>query len=235
MARSIRRLAVVAAVMGLVATAARAESLEEVQKKIAEAAKKVKSISAKQKMETKVEQPEYSMTMTSEGTYEQARAGDKFMMRSDVDSSTSSKMAGTENKTKTHTLAVSDGETMWTLNDQDGTKSCTKMKALPETQAWDSLKDQFNGKVLPDEKIDGADCYVLEYTAKGEIPAGMPGKYVYWFRKDCGLLVKYVMMSTDGKPTATMTFTDVKVDGKIAADRFKFEPPAGVQVTEING
>jgi outer membrane lipoprotein-sorting protein len=174
--------------------------------------------------------------MTSEGTFEQTRQGDKVMMRQEGTAHTTMKMAGNETKNETKSLFVSDGTTAWSLTDTDGQKFCTKTKIPSETDAFETMRKDFTGKVLPDEKVDGADCYVLEYTPKAAADAGAaPGtatRYVYYYRKDCGLAVKTVLFTADGKPMMTTTLSDIKLGGKVDESHFKFEPPAGVQVMD---
>jgi outer membrane lipoprotein-sorting protein len=38
----------------------------------------------------------------------------------------------------------------------------------------------------------------------------------------------------DGKPMTTMTYTDIKINPDIPADRFVFKAPEGVQVQDMS-
>src|SRR5262249_6592645 len=142
-------------------------------------------------------------------------------------------------KSSSTTLSVMDGEYAWNLNEftdgpQKGQKSATKMKIDYSLDPYKSMKDVMDLKVLPDEKVDGQDCYVLEGKPKG--PAGSSaddGVTVMYFRKACGLEVKAVSYM-GGKPSSTITMSDIKLNASVPDDHFKFKVPDGVEVQDID-
>lgn len=235
MVSKVRRLILAAMVATVAGSAALAETFEEIEKKVTEATKNTKSLSAKQKMDMKNVQGQFSMIVESEGTLEQVRQGDKVFLRNEATTKTEQKFGDQEIKGNNRTLLICDGEATYTLSDQDGNKSCMKSEAVKDELPWSSMKDDFEIKVLPEEKIDGADCYTLELVPKDPAQAAMISRTVYHIRKDCGLMVKYATFDPEGKQVASMVMTDVKVNENIPAERFKFEAPAGMTCLDQPG
>ena len=212
----------------------RADSFDDVEKKLDAASKSVKSMQMKSSMETKMAQQGFEMTSTTTGMYWHKRDGDKVMMRMEGDSKTVQNIGGMKQETTQKTLMVSDGDIIYTLSETDGNKMVMKNKAQADTQPWSAAKADNEFKVLPDESVDGADCYVFEATPKNK-EAGDQSHTTYYCRKDCGFPVKMMAYGPDGQVMTTMTYTDIKLNVDIPADKFEFEPPAGVQVMDMTG
>ncbi len=210
------------------------DSFEEIEKKLDEAAKSVKSMQMKSSMEMKMAQPGFEMSSKMKGMHWQKRDGDKLMMRMEGETKSKQKMGDTEQETAQTVLMVSDGEIVYTLTDSDGTKMATKTKASPDEQPWRAVKADNDFKVLDDEKVDGADCYVFEMTPKKK-EGGDQSHTVFYCRKDCGMPVKTVTYGPDGQAMSTMLFTDIEMNVDIPAEKFKFEVPEGVQVMDMTG
>lgn len=221
------------AVLGLAFSAA-AESVDDVIKKLDEAGAKLKSYSAKLKMDQKMEMGAMKTVTEMSGTIEFARKDGKELFRNEMDSKMVTEGGGTDMKMVQKTLMVSDGEFMWMLNDAidgptKGQKSATKSKAQGDMMSARNMKEMGDLKLLPDEKIDGEDCYVIEALMKG----GMPGmKQVVYYRKSDGITAKSVTIMND-KPIGTMTMSDIKINPNLDADRFVFKAPEGVEVVDM--
>lgn len=222
-------------VMAAPAALCRGETFEEVEKKLTDAAKAVKSVQMKMQMDMKMSQPGFEMTQVMTGTYVHMRDGEKVKSRMEGEAKSVQKMGDTENTQNTKTVVVSDGETLYTLNEAGGNKTVYKSKAPDmDEMPWAAAKEDNDFKVLPDEKIDGADCYVIESAAKTK-ETGDQSHTVFYCRKDCGMPVKMLVYDAEGKVMTTMTYTDVKLNGSVSADLFKFEVPEGAQVTDLSG
>lgn len=230
--------------LGLVALAltgvAKAETLEEVEKKIATAAEKVKSYTAKSEQLTEMSMgDQYKMKSESKGTYEYMRKDDKHLMRMESKGVTITKIGDQpEKKINQKSTVVSDGEYMTTLTEgDDDQKQAIKMKAdkaaYNPKAIFDSMRKDYDLKLMPDEKVDGKDCWLVEATPKKEEPGSPVGKIRMWFRKDLGMTVKNVVLDKKGKPTTTVTMTDIKTDVDIKPERFKLEIPKGVEVMDM--
>jgi hypothetical protein len=133
---------------------------------------------------------------------------------------------------------INDGEFTYGYSVTDGKKMAYKSKT---TGDWDQSpfeiwRKEWDLKLLSDESVDGASCYVIEATPKpgsDTAAGGASGKMVFQYRKDCGLNVKMVSYDKDGKVTFTSSSTDVKVNPNLSDDRFVFKAPAGVEVQDM--
>ncbi|MCX5769801.1 MAG: hypothetical protein NTZ09_05960 [Candidatus Hydrogenedentes bacterium] len=81
-------------------------------------------------------------------------------------------------------------------------------------------KNLANLTALPAEQVNGQDCYVLRASIKdAESPvAGLKA----WFAKATGILYKVTLADAAGADMAVITMNDVKVNGEMAGDPFKF-------------
>lgn len=215
--------------------------LDEVEKKLEESYRKVKAYTGKIKSATEISYGEgMTMKMDMEGTIEALRKDGKVLTRSEMRSKTVQNMAGQEMKTDQNMLSIMDGEYTYNLVDNTdgpmkGQKQAMKFK-ITETvdpMPLKDLKNDYNLKLLAEEKMDGSDCFVVEATPKSPSTApGAPTKMISHFRKDSGLVAKMVSFVSD-KPMMTMTMTDVKLDATLPPDRFVFKAPEGVTVQEM--
>jgi len=232
MDRQVRWVVYLVAGIGLVPSAFGAETIDEVSAKIAAAAKKVKSFSAKSKTVTKMEQQGFSMVSTVEGTTEMLRKGDVMLTRAENSSVTETTIGGNTNKRESSMTIVSDGTHAYTVSETAGVKTAYKTKS--GDTSGDPLKAWRNSselKVLPDSSVDGNAVWVIEATPKNG--GGMQGKMVMSFHKETGQMIKMVSYAPDGKLMSTTTLSDLKVNPKISPDRFVFKAPAGVTVQDM--
>jgi outer membrane lipoprotein-sorting protein len=153
------------------------------------------------------------------------------------------KMSGTQKfsdqeiKIEQTMTMISDGEFSYTVTDDKGQKSAYKQKVDasmnedPKTTI-ETMKEEYTLKLLPDEKVDGADCIVIEGTSKQKEGDPMV-KQILYFRKDCGLNVKMVGRDASDKAVFTHEVSDVKLNTEIPADRFVFKKPDGVEMIDL--
>ena len=230
------RLGMIVLVIAMGALPCVAETFEEVEKQIRAATKKVKSMAADMKSEMNMKQEGFESKTLTVGKIETLREGDKIKMRMDSTSSTVVKVAGTESKQEQKMLVVSDGVFSYSLVDSAQGKMAIKSKAQKTGDVpWGQASEGATFKVLPDEKIDGEDCFVVEMRVAGGSGGGSIGRTVFYCRKDFGIQVKSVGYTPDDKVMMTTTFTNIKLNEKISADRFVFKAPAGVTVTDMTG
>lgn len=223
----------------LLATTAMADTLEEIEKQIDEAYGKLTSYSAKMTIESKTDSGQgMSFAYQSKGTQEWMRKAGKVYYRFEAQDATTTSMNGKEEKTEAKSLVVGDGEFTWLLREElagpnKGTKTCTKTKVSPDSNGFKEMKQMMTLKVLPDDKVDGADCWVIE--ARVNMPAGTPptGRNVMYYRKDTGLAAKVVQFDDKDKQIGTTLMTDIKVNAGGDEGHFKFTPPPGVTVQDM--
>ncbi|HRX83676.1 MAG TPA: outer membrane lipoprotein-sorting protein [Phycisphaerae bacterium] len=211
-----------------------ADSIEDVEKQIRDAYGKLKSYSANVNSQTDIKQGGQAISMTMTGSF-LAKNGEngKHMYR--MEGKTSMKMPGMDHPGMgdQELLVVCDGEYTYQVqtNPMTSQKNVIKTDADADPLPWAQQKENHTFKVLPDEKVDGQDCFVVEATPK--TPGGMGvARTVFYIRKDIGALVKQVAYNTEGEALNTTTFNDVKVNPDVSADQFKFEVPEGVTVMD---
>lgn len=221
-------------IVGLIAVSslavpAMADSVDDVIKKLEESFSKLKSFSMKMRMEQKSE----GSTMDGKGTMEFMRKDGKDLSHTDMDMTTEMKGQGFEMKMVMKSQQVSDGQFSYSYIEyldgpQKGMKQAFKNKAENQNMSPKYLKEMGDLKMLPDEKVDGADCYVIEVTLK-QAPTT---KQVNYFRKADGIAAKAIT-TDNGKQIGTMTMSDIKVNPDLPADRFVFKAPEGVEVQDM--
>lgn len=218
----------------------RADSLEDVEKKLVEAHSKMKSYTSKTKTVQSFDMGQGNkMSSDVGGIVEWKRDGDKQKFRTEMKGTTTTSMGGTDNKMDISVMMVSDGDFLYSLSEQMGQKMATKQK--PDTsmtgdpkKLFEKIRSDNDVKVLADEKVDGTSCVVLEVIPKNaaDVPVA---KSVMYFSKETGINVKVVGKDKDGKDVFTNTSTDIKLNVDIPNDRFVFKAPEGVQVMDMTG
>lgn len=231
MSMQVCRIGILVLGLTFVSAAIAGETVEGVSKKIAAASEKLNSFSAKIKTVTEMKQEGFSMVSTTNGTTEMLRKGDDFLLRTETKGTTETNVGGTTTKQESSMLVISDGSYTYTVTETAGMKSAYKAKIeksdLDPFKVW---RDTAELKVLPDSSLDGRAVWVMEATPK-EGQMGQ-GKTVMYYGKESGQMLKMVAHTPEGKPMATTTCSDIKVNEKISPDRFVFKAPPGVEVQE---
>jgi outer membrane lipoprotein-sorting protein len=235
----IRRTALLLLSAGALGGTALGSTLEEVKQKVKDAIRNVKSLSCKMKSETQVETDQFKSKSISTGTMEWMRKDAKLLMRSEDEHESRQTLEGQETHEKFKSLSIYDGQYLYFLREQDGKKTATK-SAYDLGAMWDDpwAAMAMTGmdvqiKLLPDESVDGADCYVVEsHWEMGTPPHKSGATTKVYFQKSTGLAVKTLIRDLSDKPTGTVTLSDVKTNVEIDASRFVFKLPEGVQFSE---
>ncbi|MBI5864363.1 MAG: hypothetical protein HZB38_07635 [Planctomycetes bacterium] len=218
--------------MSLVSVAS-AESVDDVVKKLDDAHKKLTSCSMKIKMEQNMDMGEIKSKTEMQGTFEFIRKDGKELSRMEMEMRSSTQGGGMDQKIGVKSFAITDGEFAWNFTEftdgpMKGQKSAAKDK---NTQTMVSsaaaLKEMSDLKLMPDAKVEGQDCYVIEGAMK-QMPTM---KQVSYFRKNDGLAAKVVSFMGE-KETGTTTMSDIKTNETIAADRFVWKTPEGVELQD---
>jgi outer membrane lipoprotein-sorting protein len=234
-----RKRSLVFCVMGLgllwSAASAPADTIESVEKAITASSKKIKSLTADMRTVMDIDTKEYESKSTSEGRFEMLRKDGKVFTRVEMKVTSTTKIGGKTEKQESTTLMITDGEYAYSYTEAAATKAAYKMKCPTD---WDQdpfepLRKTNDLELLPDEKIDGVEVYVVQATPKKSAKDAAPGKTVQYYRKDCGFPAKVVMFDAAGKPMTATTYSGVKLDATISPDRFVFKAPAGVEVVDM--
>lgn len=221
------------------AAAAHAETIEDVQKAIADKAAACKSISCKTHADMDTSNDQMKYVATTDMTLQAMRKGDKWLYRSEGKTKSTTTMSGQETKQDITMLMVQDGQFSWILTDMGTQKTCMKNVAnsdfnvLMDKKTWDEMNKTFNFKLIGDESQDGKACWAVEATPKDATKTGNLGKTMTWYDKSTGVAIKSVAKDDKGKVMSTSVTTDVKIDASIPEDRFTFKAPEGVQVMDM--
>ena len=225
-----------ALVIPALAGAARAaDTLESVEKKLAEKSSKIKSLTAKMSMTTSITRNESSSQVESTGTHEFTRQGGKALSRTHMNVKRISNIAGKEILSEFSVLTIVNGDVMYTLRDQRGRTKALKTAAggFQTADGWamlDKLRKQHEFKLLPEETIDGSPVYVLEGKRKEE--SRDKDKTKLYIAKDTGIVLKKIRVDESNRNSSTTIFSDVKLNPKIDPGRFVFEAPPGVEIED---
>jgi len=226
---------------GLTAGAA-AEPLDAVIDKLHGQVSGYKSLQYKMHVRSEMKQEGFSSNSTQDISAAFMKKDDKYLSRLESDTTSVNVVAGNEQKMDVKSLIIFDGEFQWTLNDMMGMKQATKQKADSAREAanplspkthFQSQKKSFDLKVLDDESVDGKTCHVIEMTPKDPETKAMIGRTVTYFDKKTGINIKSVSYNPSGDVVSTVKITDIKINDNIDPDKFKFTPPAGVQVNDM--
>ena len=155
------------------------------------------------------------------------------------------KMGGMEISQST----VSDGKTTWTYQPQMNIVQKIDMeKILSETgndltkqnngNLSDSLEGMIPGSIsyIKTEKVNGEQTYVFEGKPKVSQMNNMPfslEKMKLWLSVKDGMPRKVVIFDKDGKEIMTQEYSNIKINIDIPDSQFEFNPPEGVQVTDM--
>ncbi len=236
MRRSMMMCCVGLAVAGFAVQAARADSLDDVKKKLQSQSQELQTLREEVQMTTAM--PAGADKMTSSSTMEYARrAKDKWVYRVD----TVMKMPRQEGQPGPESMkstSIYDGQYVYTIMDQGGQKTAMKMKAdqggqksQTEPTGLAEMEKHYDLKLLPDEKVGGKNTWVVEARPKPDQAQSAFDRMVTWYDQANGVAVKMLTYDKAGKPLSTMEVTKVEVNGKIPDERFAV--PAGVQVTDM--
>ena len=223
------------------AGAAHAATMEEIEAKLSESHKKLKSYTAKTSMHNDMDLGDgNTMKLESTGTHEWLRQGEKMLYRIDTKSHGENNFGGQKTVTDSSVSVICDGAYVYTLSDDGNQKTALKNKVDPSNTGevryiFENMREAYNLKVLPDANEQGHDCFVIEATLKEQNPMSPIAKNVHYFSKDMGIMIKLLMYNAKGKVVGESLTTDIAMNKDIDAGRFVFKAPPGVTVMDTSG
>ncbi len=206
------------------------EELAAVEKALSKAWGNLKSMTAD--MEMNVAMAGISTKM--KGTVEFVNKPDKELFRMEM--TIESNMGG--QKMEGNSTTVYDGEFVYMLNEMMGQKSVVKQDpgVIAQSPAgkrmFEGLKEKNELKVLPSEKVDGKDVFVIEAVPKGTGPQPVARMKIF-LAKENGIMVKMLGYDNAGTEFMTTVYSNIKINPKIDESRFVFKAPDGVQVMDM--
>ena len=231
-------VAVLVALVGLSTMAMADEKADQAIKELDQQFSKVKSYTAAHETMTDTEfGPGYTQKMEMTGTSEWLRKGEQALMHSVSKCQTTKTEGGQTTTTPSTITTVNDGEFLYTLTEENGQK--TVMKNSPQSSQvhqpksyFEMFKSYYDIKLLPNEKVNGEDCYVFELKMKPMEGVAPSGRQLVYFQKSHGIQIKSEAFDANGKLIVSSLTKDLKINPDINPDRFKFKVPEGAQVID---
>ncbi|MBI1825634.1 MAG: hypothetical protein HY287_14160 [Planctomycetes bacterium] len=228
LSRSVRLFLILAA-MGGFGAGAHAESVAEIEKNLAESFAKIQSGTAKTTTHQDLVLPTGEHIVSdSTAKVQWMRKGDSILFRSDMEAQQKQDGEGVAPiASKGKFTTVHDGEFHYVVSEEAGAKRAEKYKPSPAQYGdphalFESLRVNYDMKVLSEEKLDGFDCYVLELIPKHP-ENGPTVRTKSYFRKDVGLNIKNIGYDKDGKEAFISATTDIEINVPLTPDRFTFK------------
>ncbi|WP_048159637.1 outer membrane lipoprotein-sorting protein [Methanosarcina sp. WWM596] len=139
------------------------------------------------------------------------------------------------------TIAVSDGEFMWTFDPKTNTVMKIEMPDTPVLGEIDyvgmisELLNKTDVSLLGMEEIDGRPTYLLEANPKeeGEGLLFVDGMKL-WVDKETWMPLRYEMYDSDGDLMMELEIRDLEVNAGIPDSEFVFEVPEGATVKTVD-
>ncbi len=229
----------IVAVAALSATAVADGELDKAINELEQEFAKVRSYSATSESMTDVQfGPGHTQKSEMSGTTEWMRKGDLALMRSEVNCKTTVTQGGNTTTTPSTITTVNDGEFLYVLTEENGQKTVMKSKAPAASTHHPKgyfvpYKAYYDIKLLPDQKIEGEDCYVFEMVMKPMEGVEPSGRQMIFFAKSHGLFIKSEAFDADEKLISWSISTGIKINADVEEYRFKFEIPEGAQVVDM--
>ncbi len=231
------------AVSLVASSTARGDSIEEVEARLLEAYSKLQAYTARFKdvEDIPLTAGDY-MKSDTDGSVEWMRKEGKILYRMELKGTKSQKFGTNESRVEQTTTLVCDGDLFHTVGEQLGYKRYVKQKRDSSINGdfrtmREMVRQDNTVRLVSDDKIEGADCYVAEITPKTKPADDDPmHKTLAWFRKDIGLNVRAASYNKDGKEVQSHTLLDLKINVPIDAAHFVPPPvPEGVDITDLTG
>lgn len=214
-----------------------AKTLEEVEKAVVEAMERHKSIRGGVEMIQNVDTSILKSKTSARGAFEMKKYPEgTYRSRIEMKGKMSMDVMGTVQEQPMEMLAIDDGQYQHTLMVTGQRSHAIKGRRDPNNvfggkQFFELQREKSTLKLLPDERIDDADCYVIEATPKQPLP--MFARVVTYIQKQTGVARKMSIFDKQGKETMTIKTSDIRLDVDIPDERFVFKVPKGVIMQDM--
>lgn len=217
------------------------DSLVTIERLAVERCRGHNSLTGRMRLHKEFTAPQGEVTTEAIGEYLHERQGEKIMFRVDLKNVVTTRAGGREAKVEQQILTISDGMFSYTLAETDGKiVSASKSVAQPaqtvlaDVNFFQTLRAKFALKVMPDEKIDGHDVWVIEARPHAPVP-GAAARSLHYILKDSGIRLRSTDHDATGRRIQFAGLSDLKFDEPIDPKRFIFTAPKGVQIVDMTG
>lgn len=216
------------------------ETVESVQEKILALRGAIKSFTATIDVKFDSSQNDAWVKCHTYGPMAYQFDGDKVLYRIDMTVDTKRIGGGADEETTETQTLMSDGEYMYQFGTQDGKKKGYKARidklqsSIPSPEFFFFLHRDYDLSLLPDEKVDGKDCWVIR-AAKISEEEVLQLKTLTFFRKDIPLMVKTVNLDRFDNVMQVTKISDIQIDVPVDPGQFEFRPDPDCEVMDQTG
>lgn len=216
------------------------ETVESVEEKILALRGRVKSFTATIDVKFDSSQGDAWVKSHTYGPMAYFFDGDKVLYRIDMTVETKQIGGGEDEETTETQTLMSDGEYMYQFGTQRGAKKAYKARidklqsSVPSPEFFFFLRRDYNLSVLPDEQVDGKDCWVIR-AAKISEEEVLQLKTLTYFRKDIPLMVKTVNYDRFDNVMQVTKICDIQIDVPVDPKQFVFHLDPDVELQDQTG
>jgi outer membrane lipoprotein-sorting protein len=225
-----------AAWIGLTVSAARSETIEDVEKKVHELTKDVRTVKAD--FRTTMNYPNGAGYSVSEGKLEEMLDGQRFVANRYGKKEETLTLGGKEKKDSTEFLQVCDGRAQWIQETLMGRQVVYKRRPNSGPsfggRLFPELKRSFTLELAPDARVAEQACWVV--VARPQEPStenGSVSHAIYYLRRVDGLVAKTeVYLRGQEKPFSTTLYSNYETNVTIDPVRFTYKVPEGFYLVD---
>lgn len=216
------------------------ETVESVEEKILALRGRVKSFTATIDVKFDSSQGDAWVKSHTYGPMAYFFDGDKVLYRIDMTVETKQIGGGEDEETTETQTLMSDGEYMYQFGTQRGAKKAYKARidklqsSVPSPEFFFFLRRDYNLSVLPDEQVDGKDCWVIR-AAKISEEEVLQLKTLTYFRKDIPLMVKTVNYDRFDNVMQVTKISDIQIDVPVDPKQFVFHLDPDCELQDQTG
>jgi len=231
------RIGLALTLLGGTTWATEGETLEAVRADLLKRWDQVRSLSASLTV-TSGEVPEAMVAnLAARGTFEYVREGERRKVRVELTQRQFVIMKEGEPINEGTTITtIDDGEFNYRLirsaEQQEAVKAPSDEAAAMDTRwVFETLPKYYTLSLAAGDGSSSADAYVIEARPKQAIQTLQ--KIVIHISRDRGIVVRTSVVGADDVALSTYRYEDLRINELIPAERFIFNPPEGIRITEV--
>lgn len=216
-------------------------TLDEIRRRIHERVSTYTTIQYELEMVSEFKARQLSSTNTTRQTGQFMRRAGKVLSRIETSAVALRQGGGKEQQSAYSSLDVCDGDYQYNLMDRGGEVRATRRRVDPAKRynpfdadrIFRDLEARNDLRVLPDETVDGHDCWAIEmrpHDAEGRTAGGWS---VAYYDKKTGINIRTIGYDRRGTVRTRMNTTKIRIDEPIDESRFLFEAPEGVTLVDL--
>ncbi len=190
-----------------------------------------------QEKEDSIQDYSYTMQMTSYFGEETQESETRVLQKKP----NKSKAIAIEPEEEAGTIAISDGEFMWTYDPKTNTVIKMEMPNTPVLGEIDyvgiisELLNETEVSLLGMEEIEGRPAYLLKTSPKEEGEGiQLVAEMKLWVDKETWMPLRYEMYNSDGDLVIELEILDLEINTGIPDSEFVFEVPEGATLKTVD-